>query len=1143
MDRRRSSAILTVALVSCGTLALAVGPAAGVGSVNGTVAGTVFRDYSANGVRDTLEPGESGIVVTAYDSTGATVGSATSASDGTFTATITSATDTNLRLGFTIPTNKQAYLQPGPLGAGSQGAVRFTTVNATGADYGVQNPDEYCQANPTLVTACQAYGNQQGAVAASGALRSFPYTATGSQFAGNNTTTAAVVSTHAEVGTTFAIEYSRTRGAIYSAAFQKQYAGFGTGGPGAVYRTVGGVTALLATIPNAGTDARSGYPVNTTMGVTTGDTWLTDPSYDDVGKIALGDIALTDDEATLWVVNLADRKLYPVTVSSGVVGTGVSVPLATGASVVCASADVRPFALASNDGVLYLGETCSAQTSQLATDLRFYVYTFDPATQTFGAAPVFETVIGGLGHGRPGNGCNGASGTWRPWANLDKFIAGQCGYPQPWLTSLAFDRGNLILGVRDRFGDQSAADYPVSGGGTMEGVIAGDLLRACGNPTSGWTLETNGSCGGVTTTGATNTQGPGGGEYYFQDHFNTGIGHQETSNGGVLQVPGFNEVVHTVMDPNLGNGSDWRSGGVHYERNDTGANDHWFEIYDKCDTSGLSCGTGRAESGTFGKASGLGDLVALCNQAPVELGDRVWLDLDGDGVQDAGEAPIPGVTVTLYASNGTTVIASTTTASDGTYVFSSDPTRTDTTGRVYNLAALTQGAQVVVATPVTLTVAPYGTVGVTRRAATPVGIDSDVSITTGRSSLVTIGAPGHHDHDIDIGYRPVAAVGNYVWLDSNHDGVQNEPAANGINGVTATLQTAAGGPVTDLDGNVVGPLVTANDPTTGQPGYYLFANLPGGSYRVVFSNLPAGFSPTRTDAAGDDALDSDGLTTAAVTVPAGTQDLTLDLGIFAPVQVGDRAWLDTNRDGQQSPGEPGLAGVVVTLLDPSGAPVTADADGSPVPAQVTGADGLYRFTNLAPGAYRVHFAPPTGYTATGVHVGGDTAVDSDAPDADSATLPPGGADLTLDAGFVTDARPLGSVVGLVYVDADRDGVRDPGERPLGGVTVQLVDAGGNVVATTVTASDGSYRFDNVEPGTYTLRQTQPDGYGSTTPNEVPVAVVAGSTANDAGFGEVPAALPRTGGSSGPLARLALGLLVLGAALARLGRRRRYGYPA
>ena len=50
------------------------------------------------------------------------------------------------------------------------------------------------------------------------------------------------------------------------------------------------------------------------------------------------------------------------------------------------------------------------------------------------------------------------------------------------------------------------------------------------------------------------------------------------------------------------------------------------------------------------------------------IGDRVWRDADGNGVEDVGETGINGVTLTLY--QGATVIGTTTTAGDGNYLFS-----------------------------------------------------------------------------------------------------------------------------------------------------------------------------------------------------------------------------------------------------------------------------------------------------------------------------------------------------------------------------------------------------------------------------------------------------------------------------------------
>lgn len=76
-----------------------------------------------------------------------------------------------------------------------------------------------------------------------------------------------------------------------------------------------------------------------------------------------------------------------------------------------------------------------------------------------------------------------------------------------------------------------------------------------------------------------------------------------------------------------------------------------------------------------------------------------------------------------------------------------------------------------------------------------------------------------------------------------------------------------------------------------------------------------------------------------------------------------------------------------------------------------------------------------------------------------------------------DAHPDGNHVrGYVYHDVDSDGVKDSGEGAISGVTMQLRDAGGNVVATTTTNSSGRYTFSNVPSGTYTISEVQASGY-------------------------------------------------------------------
>ena len=64
-----------------------------------------------------------------------------------------------------------------------------------------------------------------------------------------------------------------------------------------------------------------------------------------------------------------------------------------------------------------------------------------------------------------------------------------------------------------------------------------------------------------------------------------------------------------------------------------------------------------------------------------------------------------------------------------------------------------------------------------------------------------------------------------------------------------------------------------------------------------------------------------------------------------------------------------------------------------------------------------------------------------------------------------------ALIGKVWLDFDRDGVQDEGEPGIANVTVNLYDASGNLVATTVTDSDGGYLFPDLVPGTYTVTLT------------------------------------------------------------------------
>jgi RHS repeat-associated protein/uncharacterized repeat protein (TIGR01451 family) len=209
-----------------------------------------------------------------------------------------------------------------------------------------------------------------------------------------------------------------------------------------------------------------------------------------------------------------------------------------------------------------------------------------------------------------------------------------------------------------------------------------------------------------------------------------------------------------------------------------------------------------------------------------------------------------------------------------------------------------------------------------------------------------------------------------------------------------------------------------------------------------------------------------------------------------------------NGNGVKDAGEAGIQGATLTLAgtDHLGAAVTRTA--------VTGFDGGYSFPLLRPGAYTVTETQPSGWTDGADAVGSPTL--GAAVQANDVlgvfTFPTGSATASVNNNFGEASAPL---AGHVYADANWNGALDAGESGIGGVLVMLKDASGVTVGTRTTAADGSYSFGAVAPGLYTVVETQPAGYGSSTPDTVPVNLaLAGQNTVD--FGETPCGLSQWG---------------------------------
>ncbi|HJW13441.1 MAG TPA: SdrD B-like domain-containing protein [Thermoanaerobaculia bacterium] len=507
-----------------------------------------------------------------------------------------------------------------------------------------------------------------------------------------------------------------------------------------------------------------------------------------------------------------------------------------------------------------------------------------------------------------------------------------------------------------------------------------------------------------------------------------------------------------------------------------------------------------------------------------------FLDANGNGTRDSGEAGLPGVDLRVADENG--MLLNGLSGSDGSFL----------------ICGLTDSAAFRVSESV-----PNG-----YRATGPA--DRDISRHVfARGGAYIIDLCEEDISGLDFGNQLVPnAIGGFKYEDLNANGAR-DPGEPPLPGVTILLTPAGGS--------------SQRSTTTDASGNFLFTDVTPGAY-VLTEVVPTGFTETQPA--------SDGI---PVTLASGGTSLNNVFGNFHGILTGSISGVkfnDVNGNGARDPGEPGLGGVTITLSSTS----------QPSRSVVTGSDGTFTFTGVPFGTYSVSEVVPPGFvqtspappgtlaatldfshqTLSGLLFGNRAVVASIAgtkfndvngngardpgeagvsgvtiqlrnaagqltttttdssgnftfaalqpgayvvteivPAGTVQTLPGGGAGIsvTLAAGqnatgllFGNQAAAAASISGTKFNDVNGNGARDPGEPGLAGVTIQLKTPSGQTLTAASDAS-GAFSFTGLPAGSYVLSEVVPIGFKQTAPaapGTIAVTVTAGQNATGFLFG-------------------------------------------
>lgn len=255
--------------------------------------------------------------------------------------------------------------------------------------------------------------------------------------------------------------------------------------------------------------------------------------------------------------------------------------------------------------------------------------------------------------------------------------------------------------------------------------------------------------------------------------------------------------------------------------------------------------------------------------------------------------------------------------------------------------------------------------------------------------------------------------------------------------------------------------------TTDAQGHYKFSNLVPGSYRVV-ETQPSGYLSVGAQAGNINGV-TDGAVLNADTLTdivllGGEHSVQNNFGEYQPVSISGFVDVDITGVCTDDPNNQRLPDVTINLFD---------AQHQFVATTTTDANGQFSFANLKPGEYSLEEVQPAGYLTVGADAGTAGGIVDPSGDKITHIVLVGGQSST---GNEFCETPPASISGNVASFPNGNCEDFSQGTAIAGVTINLFDAGHNLVATTTTDNNGHYSFVNLMPGNYSVEELQPGGY-------------------------------------------------------------------